>query len=138
MRNPKYLADIVSVNSGVKASGILSRSHDAEYSTYRYMTINLYYRLNARMSKTKIGHEFNRGHSSIIHGLNMHDRYMNIDKIYRDVYIKCTNILGIGVNDDDDTDPAEVTKELYLKIAKLEAEVGKLEVVINGIKDLIK
>ena len=112
---------------------ILSKRRTRDITRGRFISANLYKRLNPRISVTSLAEAFNKDHCNISFWNDRHDYEMETDPNYVIDYTACCNALGLSINDDDRTDTALVISELNAKIHKLTAENYKLKSSVSMI-----
>jgi len=137
MKSPEELAEIVSEYSGVEAKRILGKRRLRDYVKYRYMTWALNYRLEPKYKGTNTAAKFGVNHSSIIHGLKMHDLNISTDREYKLMYLQCLKKLNLNLHDADRDQSNKVIHDLYIRITELENSRDKLQKIINEIKILL-
>jgi hypothetical protein len=137
MKSRQELAEIVSGYSGIEAKRIVGKRRLRDYVKYRHMTWALNYRLESKDKGTNTALKFGVNHSSIIHGLKMHELNIDTDREYKLMYLQCLERLNLKLYDTDRDDSNKTIHDLRIRITELELTRDKLQKIINGIKELL-
>jgi hypothetical protein len=95
---PIEIIQMTSECFGVHVRYIIGKSRKQKYVYLRFMVFSILYDKSGyhKMTLKGIGSALNRDHSTVIHGLNMHNNLMDTDEVYKKNYISLYNHIAYG------------------------------------------
>ena len=122
----KNIVKIVSEVCNVDEDKIIRNKFATRHSNVvvaRQVLVNLLWRnfnYTNYMIKDILGY---KNHASVVHSRNMHDTDYQYDEIYRNLYNKAMDMLGLYVNDKDMD--ASINLSMKEKISEQEKQIGR-------------